>query len=608
MSLTNFFFLLDPPHGIVNQQHNLLTGLSAPLEIPGKRGHHISRTHPDFPLEGKQPNKSHRVSLDRNLKKTHFPTVIEKNDGAFSSSHDSVTQDSSLSSSSRNVTSVKFPLEGVPQSATNVTHLYNVTYPLNYSTNPRSSSQIIRNNLSYTEDTSTRSKAKRGRYRKEQTERKLLSSRQHDSVRKSAHDITETYIKSRKKKRRKYSTPIHSNNHHRRHTQHHHRKVKLQRPKFAVSDEIKKQEYEFTKKRRSLPLATTQMLVPGASERALLRFKRKSLLYEKEPSKNHKKRKRKKRQQALRVHPKQRSLPSPNVFNAPMSRFTTGYQRNVVWRRRPGFVENTNSIPGAKYDQLRNRGETSSLLLNPYGVSSDANRYGWRKSVPNANKPSSSVLSVHFGDTFSKKGQVQLALFSPETRNLESQPAMLSRFQNARTQIQKSAKFQHVPEGLQKSNVPSSNGLSRKQFIPGTRQAFYGYVPQLNYQPQLLNPQMALAANNPRALPYSQSGPITTPVKDLSSVLPERNNHIISEGEALRRSRGPQGLVMYLNFDDTLNGKAAYASFNGDVDGEGRRTEISRSFGSCGKVAKINNGSEILLNGGQIKVRQIFIV
>ena len=534
--------------------------------------------------------------------------MIEKNDGAFSSSYDSVTQDSSLSSSSRNVTSVKFPLEGVPQSATNVTHLYNVTYPLNYSTNPRSSSQIIRNNLSYTEDTSTRSKAKRGRYRKEQNERKLLSSRQHDSVRKSAHDITKTYIKSKKKKRRKYSTPIHSNNHHRRHTQHHHRKVKLQRPKFAVSDEIKKQEYEFTKKRRSLPLATTQMLVPGASERALLRFKRKSLLYEKEPSKNHKKRKRKKRQQALHVHPKQRSLPSPNVFNAPMSRFTTGYQRNVVWRRRPDFVENTNSIPGAKYDQLRNRGETSSLLLNPYGVSSDANGYGWRKSVPNANKPSSSVLSVNFGDTFSKKGQVQLPLFSPETRNLESQPAMLARFQNARTQIQKPAKFQHVPESLQKSNVPNSNGLSRKQFIPGTRQAFYGYVPQLNYQPQLLNPQMALAANIPRVLPYSQSGPITTPAKDLSSVLPERNNHIISEGEALRRSRGPQGLVMYLNFDDILSGKAAYASFKGDVAGEGRRTEISRSFGSCGKVAKINNGSEILLNGEQIKVRQIFIV
>lgn len=97
---------------------------------------------------------------------------------------------------------------------------------------------------------------------------------------------------------------------------------------------------------------------------------------------------------------------------------------------------------------------------------------------------------------------------------------------------------------------------------------------------------------------------VSTWTHDWPSVLPETNSHVNTEGDVSRRSRGPQGLIIYLNFEDVSHGKVPYASFEGDLAGASKRTEISRSFGSCGKIARINNGSEILLKGGQIKVVQ----
>lgn len=523
------------------------------------------------------------------------------------------TQDSSLSSSSHDVTSSKSPLESVTQSSNNVTS------SLNYSTNPQSSSQLFYNSLSPEEDTSTRSKAKKRGNNKEQDELKL--PRHNDTVRKNPDVITKTYVKSRKKKRRKYTSPIHSNKQHRHHNRRHHRKVKLQRRASAVSNESNSKEKDLTKHRRSLQLSPRYPLLRGDSERALLRFKRKALVEDNgEASTQNHKRKRKKRRQALNRHAKQRSIPVPNLLNVPVSGLRTGYPQGLVGRQTSltrnlkGFITNRNAISRAKYEQLINRGQTPSLLLNPYMVSS--NGYGWRKSVSYMNKPSPSPIlpSGNFaksGNQFAKKGQVQLSPFSPETNKLEIKPATLTRLQNSasteRTQIQEPAKLQHPSEQLQKINQ-----LSRKQFIPGAQRSFYGYVPQLNYQAHFIKSQLPFARDNSVVTHYLQPGlatPHTFPrvstwTHDWPSVLPETNSHVNTEGDVSRRSRGPQGLIIYLNFEDVSHGKVPYASFEGDLAGASKRTEISRSFGSCGKIARINNGSEILLKGGQIKVVQ----
>ena len=511
------------------------------------------------------------------------------------------TQDSSLTSSSHNDTSTKSPLESATQSSNNVKS------SLNYSTNPQSSSQLFYNSLRPEEDTSTRAKAKKRGNNKEKNELQL--PRHHDSVRKNSDVITKTNVKSRKKK---YTSPIYGNKQHRHHNRRHHRKVKLKRRASAVSNETSSKEKYFTKHRRSLQHSPRYPLLRGGSERVLLRFKRISPVEDngEGSTQNRKKRKRKNRRQALNRHAKQRSIPVPNVLNVPVGGLRTGYPRGLageqtsLTRNLNGFINNRNTISRAKYEQLINRSQAPSLSLNPYMVSS--NGYGWRKSVSYMNKPSSSPLlpSGNFaksGNQFANKGQVQLSPFSPETSKLEIKPATRTGLQNAvstlQTQIQQPAKWQHASEQLQKSNQ-----LTRKQFIPVTQRSFYGYVPQLNYQSHFINSQ----------LPYSQPG-MTTPhtfprvstwMHDWPSVLPETNSQVITEGDALRRSRGPQGLIMYLNFEDVARGKAPYASFKGDLAGASKRTEISRSFGSCGKIARINNGSEILLKGGQIKVIQ----
>ena len=537
-----------------------------------------------------------------------------KKSGTSNSRQISKTQDSSLSSSSHNATSSKSPLESVTQSSNNVTS------SLNHSPNPQSSSQLFYNSLSLEEDTSTRSKAKKRGNNKEQDELKL--PRHHDSLRRKPDAITKKYIKSRKKKRRKYNSSIHSSKQHRHHNRHHHRKVKLQRRASAVSNETNSKEKDFTKHRRSLQLSPSYPLLRGGSERALLRFKRKSIVEDngEGSTQNHKKGKRKKRRQALNGHAKQRSIPVPKLLNVPVSGLRTGYPQGLVGRQTSltrnlkGFITNRNAISRAKYEQLINRSQTPSLLLNPYMVSSNA--YGWRKSVSYMNKPSSSPILppgnfAKGGNQFTKKGQVQLSPFSTETNKLEIKPATLTGLQNAastvRTQIQQPLKLQHPSEQLQKSNQ-----LSRKQFIPGAQRSFYGYVPQLNYQSHFINSQLPFARDNSEVAHYLQPGLATTHTfprvstwaHDWPSVLPETNSHVITEGDVSSRSRGPQGLIMYLNFEDVSHGKAPYASFKGDLAGASKRTEISRSFGSCGKIARINNGSEILLKGGQIKVIQ----
>ena len=582
----------------------------------------VNKTHSSTVIRNNETSRFRQVGDGRNNETSRFRQVGDgRNNETSRFRQVGDGPETSLSSLSRNnITSEK--LESVTHSSNNVTDLYNATHSLNYSTSPESSSLIFHDKLNPAEDTSTHSKARRGGNNKVQNELKLLSDKlslpkHHGAERKNADDIAKTYIKSRKKKRRKYSSPIHSSNHHRHHNRRHHRKVKQQRRKSVVSDEISFKEKGLMKKRRSLQLSARHPLLPGGSERALLRFKRKALFGDDEDPKQNvrKKSKRKKRREALRRHAKERSL--PNLFNIPMNVLTKGYPRGAAWGRPltsipKGFVTNGNAISQAKYEQLLNRGQTPSLMLNPYRVSSNTNRYSWGKPVSNANNPSSSPVSsvnvARSGIQFAKE-QVQLASFPSETRKLGSRPTWSTTFQNApitvRAQIQQPTKVQYATENSQGSNR-INNDLSRKQFIPATQSEYYGYEPQFNYRPQLFNSQMSLAGVNPQVTPYpgptsAQFVPrVSAGMQDWSSGFPYTNSHAVAGG--------PQGLVMYLNFEDVESGKAQYASFTGNVEGAGKRTEISKSFGSCGKVARISNGSEILLHGGQIKVMHILLL
>ena len=105
-----------------------------------------------------------------------------------------------------------------------------------------------------------------------------------------------------------------------------------------------------------------------------------------------------------------------------------------------------------------------------------------------------------------------------------------------------------------------------------------------------------------KPLPFFREGARINPEWPLSSPTANLNNLLNFENGLSQRSRVPHGLVLYLDIENVQNGRATYASLNGDVTGTDKRTEITKFFGSCGKVARLNNGSEILLNGKQLKV------
>ena len=533
------------------------------------------------------------------------------NNGLFQATDVLDSQSSSSSQfSSHNTDSVKPSLDSVTNSSSNDTHFFNTSNSLE---NPGSSSLIIHDNLkSPAEDLyaiSTQSKGKTGGNNKVQSELKLSSnetsvSSHHESQRKNAKDVTKTYIKSRKKKRRKFSSPMHTNNH--RQSRRHHRKAKLQRRKSMDFDEFN----ESTKKTRAVQLLTRHPNFLGArNEQILLRFKRKSENDGDKPPQNHKKRKRKKRRQTLQRYANPRSLPRQNLFNNPVNGLTKAYPRGVM-RRQPAltrnpndFVTNSNAIFQAKYQKLMNRGKTSPLLWNPYRFPLKQNEYDWRKSFFYMNTPTPSRSAINAAQSrvqFAKKGNVQQASLPSGTRKFETESAWPMRFQDAaKAEQAQLAKYQYATK--QPQILLNNNDLSRKQFIPTGQRAFYGY------EPQPVISQITVADANKQIARFPQPGPIKPQffpqerarVTDWSAVLPETKGHVIPADEAFRRS---SGLVMYLNFEDVESGKAPYASFNGNVENAGKRTEISRSFGSCGKVARINNGSEILLNGAKIKV------
>lgn len=308
-------------------------------------------------------------------------------------------------------------------------------------------------------------------------------------------------------------------------------------------------------------------------------------------------------------------------------------------RRNPlntALVTNNNAKSQAKYDPLVFGGRASSLSMNPYGLSTNPEEYtalnSRRQGVYNVNTPPSAPLSP--GNIETKKNQFankepaqfvalpyRSAMASPEIR-----PAWNTRFQNGavieQTNIQQPVKFQIVNGQPQRSRLLKADDQSKKKYIPAVQRAFYGYKHQYDYQPQFLKSQMPFTGGSPKKAPlYSQMGPnnpeffpqerarMNPPWSPFLPAL-NANNHVSDhasvDGDALRRSRVSQGLLMYLNFEDVQNGRAAYASLKGDVTDTDKRTEITRSFGSCGKAARLNSGSEILLNANQLKVKCIY--
>lgn len=65
---------------------------------------------------------------------------------------------------------------------------------------------------------------------------------------------------------------------------------------------------------------------------------------------------------------------------------------------------------------------------------------------------------------------------------------------------------------------------------------------------------------------------------------------------------------MYLNFEDIVFGKLLYVFYNGDLVGVEKWIKILSYFGFCGKIVRINNGSEIFLNGVKIKVMKYSVL
>ena len=596
--------LTGSPKALHNQSLNSSAVISTPLTIPGKDGLRTSKTHPS-------------LERQRLYQGRHHPSSNEDSNVTHSSDY--------------------------------VTQLHNVTHPTNYSRNPRTSSLISPSSLIKPRKTN---KGGRGISQSELLSNTSGFPRHQRYERKNLSDTIKTYSKSRRKKRRKYSSPIHSGHphHHRAHYRHHHRKVNFQKRQSVVAVENKFKGKKITKRpRRSLQhqpqfLANKRYPLFHGSERVLLRFKRKSLLEDddEKPSKARKKHKRKKRRRALRGRAKTRRAPRPNPVVFPLNGFGRGsYPRSMVWKR-PGLTRNpfntalvtsNNAISQAKSDPLIYGGRASSLSMNPYGLSSNADENtapnSRRQGVYNINKPLSVPLLPGNIETkhnqFANKQQAQLVAlpFRSGMVNPETRPAWNTRFQNGavigQKNIQQPVKFQFMNEQPQRSRLLKGNDQSKTKSIPGVQRTFYGYEQQYHYQPQFLKSQMPFTGASPKNPPLNPQMLPSNPqffLQGRARINPSwrtlnANNHVSDhanvDGDALRRSRVSQGLLMYLNFEDVQSGRATYASLKGGMTDTGKRTEITRSFGSCGKAARLNSGSEILLNAKQLKVMYIYV-
>jgi len=263
--------------------------------------------------------------------------------------------------------------------------------------------------------------------------------------------------------------------------------------------------------------------------------------------------------------------------------------------------------------------------MNPSSLSTNPDEYtalnSRRQGVYNVNTPPSAPLSpvniVAKKNQFANKQPVQFV--APPYRSAmpgpEIRPAWKTRFQNG-------AVIEQTNGQPQRSRLLKGDYQSKMKYNPPVQRAFYGYEHQYDYKPQFLKSRTPFTDGGPKHTPlYPQMGltnsqffsqeraRLNPPWSSFLPALKAKNHvsdHASVDSDALRRSRVSQGLLMYLNFEDVQNGRETYASLNGDVTDTDKRTEITRSFGSCGKAARLNSGSEILLNANQLKVKCIY--
>ena len=530
---------------------------------------------------------------DGNFGETNSSRVVKWNKQVLDSRRPSSSQFSSLDISSwdkneRNSSKIDIDVS-------------NLTQPRNSTTSLQSNTLIAITKVRKAEDTSTPSKSKRRTKNKLQSEVKLLPekssslSNDHDFKSKDANDLTKIFNTSRKKKRRKHISWINSAKHHRRKRSHR----RIFERKSVDFNKVKTTESERIKSKRSVyPLGIYPQFRGAGKERVLLRFKRKALLEneQEELPRNRKKRKRKRGEKASQRQVKQRSLPRQNIPNVEISGLTKGYSRSVLWRKSAfgrdinGFRATTAVNPQVKYDRQITPGQSLYVVPNSYKVILRPDQYVQRKSLPAMNFAQSNAQVA-------QNGQIPVAKILYDTKKSAMKSVRPGKFQSIgrvkQAQFEQLAKY-HYPN-RQPQRPFNSNVVSRNQVI---QRPFYVFEPHFS------SSQIVLPDRNQQTARLTQPWPVKPQFygSQQGTRMPEMKSHVPQANDLLKGSPGSQGLIMYLNFEDVEQGKSPFASFYGHLADAGKRTEISRSFGSCGKVARINNGSEILLNGGQIKV------
>ena len=579
-----FPFLSGSPQVIFNQS----ASFSVPHKISGHNGQEISRSHSDSNLERQETKHSF---TDGDFGETNSSTVVKGNEQVLESQRPPSSQFSSLDISS---------WDNKRHSSKIDTDVLNLSQPRNSTTSLQSNSLIAITKVRNAEDTSTPSKSKRRSKNKLQSEVKLLSekstslSNDHDFKSKHVNDVTKTFNKSRKKKRRKYISWINSAKHHRRKRSHR----RISGRKLVDFNKVKTKESERIRNKRSVyPLGIYPQFRGAGNERVLLRFKRKALLEDgqEELPRNRKKRKRKRREKASQRQVKRRSLPRQNVPNVEISGLKKGYSQSLLWRKSAfgrginGFGATTAAVnPQVKYDRQITPGQSVYVVPNSYKVILRPDQYVQRKRLPVMNFAQSNALVA-------QNGQVPVFPYGAKNSAMKSvRPGKFQRISSVeQPQFEELAKYHYATR--QPQRPLNNNVVSRKQV---TQRPFYVFAPHFS------SSQIALPDRNRQIERVTQPWSVKPQFYGSQQVtrMPEIKSHVPQANDLLKGSLGPQGLIMYLNFEDVEQGKSPFASFYGNLADAGKRTEISRSFGSCGKVARINNGSEILLNGRQIKV------
>ncbi|XP_022798423.1 uncharacterized protein LOC111336565 isoform X1 [Stylophora pistillata] len=522
----------------------------------------------------------------------------------------------------------RIPSDNVTHFSHSVTHFFNLTRSLNDFNKIGSALHTSRGNSSPEIQASIGERSKEGGKRRAKRGLKLSLNKPDRSKlpshyeRERTSDKAKTHFDSREKKRRKYSSTVISERHHRTRSKHHERSLRRFKRKTAVSDEDELKQERSVKRIRSLYHLPLRL----GGERVLLRFKRKSIPGQGDevaPSSDIKEHKEKQRPQTThKKHIKPRSVFKGKSSTVSLNGIIKGdFLKETEWRA-PSDTTNSyskalvdrNVIPHATYDPVIYGAKSSSRSLNPARLSSIPKEYS---AISNRRQSVSSINKALYPPASTLSNQAIALKSEPRTPQIAS--LWSTDFpQNApvlkQLNIPHPVRYGYGAGQQQKNSLQNTEDQNKKQFIPASQRSPYGYGHQFNYQPRFIKSQMALAGGNPRIisfpkmgsikpLPFSREGARMNPEWPVASPTVNFHNPLNFGNGFLQRSRVPEGLVLYLNFENVQNGRAAVASLKGDVTGTDKRTEITKFFGSCGKVARINNGSEILLDGKKLKMK-----